>query len=525
MNRSRQFLVLFACVCCLLVVATALPSADPRVDAGDGVGWEPVVGSGDDSPGENGDDDPGENGDDDPGENRDDDPLDRSVDIEVSGTVAPGNEISIGVQRPSLLDSSGPIVVEGERVGEYDRYDEGSVDYTVPFTEEISISAPEDNVTERFDVETDADITASRPLVPGRQTTLNATVGSERLPGAAVQVAGEQVATTDENGSATVTVPGDAETVDLTVERDPVRGAATVETADLDVAFTSLLVLPGLPTSVQVSADGTPVSGATVEIDGETARTDDSGQATLSVPVKNAVTVAVSAGSERATATASRLYLRLATPVLLVPSLLVGIAVAYRRFTSARTRRRHATAFLDLGSWLTGLAGLLSLSWPTVDGGRSRLWSLFPEFSLGLPSFPEVNPSLPSLSRPSLGGLFSGGDEGSADGRRAGPDAGGTAVAGESDGEETDRTPAQQVGVRWHRFVAHLGIERPETWTPGQVARRAIAAGLPGQQVRALVETFRAIEYGGRDATPDRGERVRETTRSLLDTDPEEEDS
>ena len=523
MNRGRQFLVLFACVCCLLVVATALPSADPRVNPDDGIGWEPVVGSDDDT---TTDDDPGENGDNgdsQKNENGDDNPLDSPVGIDVFGTVAPGNQISIGVRRPSPLDPSGPILVEGEQVGGYDRDDEASVSYTVPFTEEITISAPEYNVTERFDVETDADITASGPLVPGRQTTLNATVGSERLPGAAVQVGGEQVGTTDENGSATVTVPGDTETVNLTVERDPVRGATTVETADLDVAFSSLLVLPGLPTSVQVSADGTPVSGATVEIDGETARTDNSGQATLSVPVSNAVTVAVSAGSERATATASRLYLRLAVPVLLVPSLLVGIAVAYRRFTSMRTRRRYATAFLDLGSWLTGLAGLLSWSWPTFDGRRS--WSLFPAFSLGLPSFPEVNPSLPTLSGPSLGGLFSGGDDGGTDARPFGSDAGETGVTGESDEEETDRTPAQQVGVRWHRFVAHLGIERPETWTPGQVARRAIAAGLPGQQVRALVETFRDIEYGGRDATPDRVERVRETTRSLLDTDPEEEDS
>jgi len=523
MNRGRQFLVLLACVCCLLVVATALPSADPRVDHADGVGWDPVVDSGDDtttgnSPG-------GDDGDSRNNENGGESPLDGSGDIEVSGTVAPGNRITIDVQRSSPLGSSGPIVVEGEQVGEYGEFDEGSVGYTVPFTEELVISAPEDDLTERFDVETGANITASGPLVPGRQTTLNATVGSERLPGAAVQVAGERVATTDENGGATVTIPEGAETVTLTVERDPVRGAATVETADLDVTFTSLLVLPGLPTSVQVSADGTPVVGATVESDGETARTDNSGQTTLSLPVSNAVTVAASAGSERATTTASRLYLRLAAPVLLVPSLLIGIAVAYRRVTSIQTRRRHATAFLDLGSWLTGLAGVVSLSWPTIGGRRGRQWSLFPAFSFSLPSLSGLNPGPPSLSGPSLGGLFPGGDDDDAGTGPVGPDTGRTEEAGGSGASETDRSPAQQVGLRWHRFVAHLGIERPETRTPGQVARRAIAAGFPGQQVRALVETFRDIEYGGREATPDRVKRVRETTRSLLETDPEEEDS
>jgi hypothetical protein len=525
MNRSRQFLVLFACVGCLLVVATALPSADPRVDSSEGVGWETVVGSGNDTATE---DDPGETNDRDgqSDENGGDGPLDESVDIEVFGTVAPGNEVNIDVQRPSLAGGSGPIVVEGEQVGDYGGISNDSVSYTVPFTEELTIAAPEDNVTERFEVETSARLSTSEPLLPGRETTLNATVGSERLRDAAVRVEGEQVAVTGENGSATITVPGDADTVNLSVERDPVAGAATVETADLDVAFTSLLVLPGLPTSVEVSADGTAVAGATVEMDGERVRTDDSGQATLSVPVKNAVTVAVSAGSERTSATADRLYLRLAAPVLVVPSLLIGVAVSYRRFTSLRTRRRHTTAFLSLGSLLAGVAGLLS--WPSLDwGGRSRTWSSVPTLSFGLPSFPDVSPSLPSLPEPSLGGLFSGGDDGGGDtgsGGLFGSDSGDVDGTGGSDNGSADRSPTQQVGRHWHRFVAHLGIERPETWTPGQVARRAIAAGYPRQQVRALVETFRAVEYGGHDATTDRLQRVREATRALRETDPEEEE-
>lgn len=519
MRDSRQFLILFACVCCLLVVATALPSADPRIDSSGGVGWNPVVDSDDSTTVESDTTDD---------EDDTDTGFTDSAEIDVSGELVPGNQVEIDVQQsPAFSMASGPLLVDGERIGEYGTsIDGGGASYTVPFTEEITVSAPDEELTETFAVETDADIAVAGPPIAGRESDLIATVGSQRLTGAAVRVAGQQVATTDENGTATVGIPGEADSVDISVERDPVAGGTTVETADIDVAFTSLLVLPGLPASVQVSADGTPVEGAIVEIDGETAQTDASGQARLRVPVSDAVTVDVTAGSERATETASGLYLRLTALVLVVPSIVIGVVAAYRRFISRQARRRHASVFLNLGSWLAGFTGLFS--WPSFDGWRRRPGSLFPEWSFSLPSVPRLRPSLPSLPGPSLGGLFSAGDGETATSTTGDGRFGlGSDEADESDGAATDpgdRSPAQQVGLRWHRFVAHLGIERPETWTPGQVARRAIAAGYPGRQVRALVRTFRAIEYGGRDATPDRVERVREATHSLLETESGEDE-
>ena len=518
MNTGRRFLLVFACIGCLLVVATALPSADPRIDSGGGVGWDPVVDAGDGTTGET------ELTDGSDGNGSITREVTSKVDIDVQGHLAPTNTVVVQATRAFNSDTlSTPVVVEGERLAR-----EGSAEYTVPFTEQIAVTLPEKNVTETFQVDTDAEVVATGALVPGREVSLTAGVGSEPLSGATVRVDGDPVATTSENGVARVTLPVDGEDVTLGVERDVVESKATVTMAEMEVSFTSLLVLPGLPAKIQVMADGRPVEGATVEVDGDTARTGDNGQATLSMPVSNEVGVTAAAGAEQASASAGGLYLRLTAVVLGVPSVVIGLVVTYLRLTSRASRRRRETAFLRAGSSLLGLFRMPSLpSLPSFGGGRRG--PLLPTLSFSLPSLSRMRPSLPNLSGgfPSLGAvgdLFSRGDS-TAGQSTSGSDSRPETPGQESTGAgETTRTPEEQVGRRFHRFVAHLGIERPETWTPGQVTRRALAAGYPGGQVRTLVETFRAVEYGGRDATRERVERIRETSRSLLETDPEEEE-
>lgn len=525
MNAGKQFLLVVACVCCLFVVATALPSADPRIDTSGGVGWDPVVGSEN-----NADNVTGITGD----EERVSRNASSQLEVVVDGNLAPANEVTIRVTQTQLFDSETfetPIVVNGQRFEAQE-----SVNYTVPFTESITVDVYEEGIEETFQVDTDADIETDEQLIRGREVNLTATVGSEPLPEATVQVDGEQVGTTDEEGNVTVALPEEGENASLGVERGPVGDRTTVDFADIDVEFTSLLVLPGLPGTVQVTADGAPVEGATVEVSGNTEETGEGGQASVWVPVSDAVTVTASAGTDQAADTVTGLYWRLTVIVLGVPSILVGVAVSYLRWTSRATRSRHEAVFFGLGSSLLGLFGLLGrLRWPSL-GGRSsrRSGSLLSRFSfslpsLSLPSLPLFSPSLPRLSgrMPSIGGitrLLPGRDRPGGQTAGGGSDDEAGAAGGAETPEDSDRSPEQQVGRRWHQFVAHLGIERPETWTPGQVARHALAAGYPGRQVRRLVATFRAIEYGGRDATTERVEQVRETTRSLLASDPEEEE-
>jgi len=562
MNAGRQLLLVFACACCLLVVATALPSADPRVDSPDGSGWDPVVGSGTDTDPDNGTDtglgdtdngtDPGDSVEgndsddsvdvDDPGDGVDgndsddstgvDDPGDNSSagSIEIGDALVPGTEVDVRVQVDGQGNISTPVTVDGRPVGESATgYGEGA-SYEVPYSEErVTVSAPELNVTETFRVETDAVVDASVRRLPGRTFDLTAEVGGERVPGAAVDVEGAQVAETNDDGRATVEFPETATVVNVSVQRGVVTGERSLDSTDIELSMQSILLFPGLPTPVQVSADGEPVANATVVAGDNTVRTGENGRARVRLPVSDRATVTAAVGSEQATETVAGLYWRPVAVVTFV-SVLVGLLATYRRFVSRATKRRHADVFYSIGKGLSNLftpwasgrsdrrdtGGWLSwpsLSWPSLS---------WPSVSWPSPSWPSLSwPSLPSFgsagpnlswSVPSLGGS---GDEDTSAGTTGEVDRGETPAG--SGGVESDRSPEQQIGRGWHRFVEHLGVEQPETRTPGQVARRALAAGYPRRQVRALVETFRAVEYGGRELTRERVERVVETSRSLLE--------
>ncbi|MFC7136215.1 DUF4129 domain-containing protein [Halobaculum litoreum] len=61
-----------------------------------------------------------------------------------------------------------------------------------------------------------------------------------------------------------------------------------------------------------------------------------------------------------------------------------------------------------------------------------------------------------------------------------------------------------------------------ESWTPGDLARRAADRGYPRDAVDALTEAFRGVRYGGRPATDGRRDRALdayERVRRALDRD------
>lgn len=533
MTRGRRLLLVVACVACLLAVAVALPSADPRIDVlGSDESTETAL-TDDNGTLVDGDartgGDTGTGGE--PGGG--DDELD--LDVEFDGSLVPGTEREVRVlDSGRQVDES--VAVDGTREGTG-----GNATFTVPYDEAIRVTTPS-GLNRTAQVETDATIEALGPLVPGMSVDLRATVGGEPIPDGEVRVDGEHAGTTNSSGVVTVEPPDGADNATMAVERGAVSGEATVGLASLDVEFSSF-VLPGMPASVAVTADGTPLEDATVAVGDDTATTDSGGQAGVRLPVSDEVTVTATAGSEQATATASGLYWRLATLVLVPPSLVIGAVFGFLRFTTAQTRKSYVSAARQRQkSVLLGFGGLLSrlvsavprrgsISLPRIGPlvpSLPRPGSLRPSLSgLSLPSSPsapQLRSLVPSLSVPGLSGgvdrvtsAVSSGEGGTA----TDPDDTGEPEA-DTGAAATDLTPEERVGRHWHRFVAHLGIEQPERWTPGQVARRAFTAGLPRRQVRTLVETFRAVEYGGRPATPDRVERARETSDSLQRQEPDE---
>lgn len=549
MTETRRLLFVLGCIVCLLAVASALPAADPRLETPGGGenatapgSWETVADPPDPADAVTGS--PGaETGENDSDESDTDGP-DRP--IEISDDVEPGSDATVRIDDASHFDER-TVEVDGEYAGRTDSFGRASI--AVPYTDEMNVTVPEIDQSRTVDVETNATIEHEIGAAPDRELEIAAAVGSTPVAEGTVFLEGESVATTGENGTATVTLPETAGPADLRVERGPVEGERTVDVAEPDVEFTSPLVLPGSPAPVQVSADGVGVQDAAVSLDsGGEDVTGDDGAARVWLPIDDEATVTVDVGAETATATIGNLYLRLTALVVLVPGLVVGAAVTYVRFAAARERRRRAV----LSELFVGLAG--SLAGLLAGFGRPSLprpdWSLSlprsgispPSMALSLPSPAPLTGAMSSLG--SLSWSWSSSSERSVrslfdrstdtDTESESEDDDGTRAADdESDGDDADsrspfaadplepRRPRAEVRAAWHAVLDRLELENRETRTPGEVARSALAAGYPASSFRRLVTIVRDLEYGDREPSPDRVASARAAAADVIEYDHE----
>lgn len=553
MTGTRRLLLVVGCVVCLLAVASALPAADPRLSPAGGDGGEPGAGEWgaiEERPSLSGepprDADRG-------GNDRDGEAVD-DPEIEIRGAIEPGNEVRVEIDSASPFDER-TVEVNGDPVGETDW---GRIDVAVPYAEEMTVSVPDEDLSRTVDVETNATIRTHDGAVPTGEFEISAAVGATPIRNATVSVDGAAVATTDEDGYATVRLPETAGPVELSVERGPVEGSRTVDVAEPRVAFVSPLLFPGSPAPVQVSADGTAVPNATVSIEGgDAARTGDDGRTHVWLPIDDEATVTATVGEETATATVENLYLRLGSVAVLVPGLVIGAAVTYVRLFAARKRRRGAVfdgLFVSLAGFLAGLSdafGGLSGGIAAVAGSLSGLLDRLGGVrapSLPLPSVgagwraPSIAAAASSLGR-ALGSVSALASLGGSSARSRGSILGRSrlgGVLGSGDPDEPDddgasaglaaepygpRGPRAEIRAAWHAFLDRLDVGDRETTTPGGAARRALAAGFPADRVARLVSIVRDVEYGGRPPTPDRIAEAREAAAELIDSEPDEEGS
>ncbi|QCS43756.1 DUF4129 domain-containing protein [Natrinema versiforme] len=552
MTGARRLLLVVGCLCCLFVVASALPAADPRLDGPGGSDGEPIAGDWDsmeDTPEfvtESPDDTNG------PDDDRDDE---SSTTIEIDEEIEPGRNVTVQTDYTSHFTTR-TIAVNGENVTEIDEF--GRATIVVPYAEEMTVSIPEQNQSRTFDVRTAATLEIRGGAAPARDLEITAEVGSTPVPNATVSRDGTAVAMTDADGEATVTLPETTGPVDLRVEREPVAGNRTVEVAEPTVEFVSPVLFPGSPAPVQVSADGAGVPNATVSLEsGGTATTGENGRTRLWLPIGDEATVTAEVGAETATATVGDLYLRLAAVVVLVPGFCIGGVVTYYRLIATSERRRGnavAELFVALADLVGGLGTALSRLFGAI-GGYSLPSISLPTISMPSLEFggtgrgsPAVGSALSSIGRafgslPSLGSLRSFGRS-SADSDRSllegilGPTADDEDAdePGDSEGDEAGSPdlaaeplaphgPRAEVRAAWHAFLDRLEIADRETATPGAVARDALAAGFPADRVSRLVAIVRDIEYGGREPSPERAAAARAAVRELLDHEPDEEGS
>lgn len=539
MSTAKRLVLIVACIVCLIVAASALPAADPRVEAPgqsgeDSGGWESVAGDGDadseqTTPTKG---TPTPEPDDSDQESRE---LD--VDLGVEGDVYPGN--TVNVTQTGLPPDAEPVAVtvEGAEIGMLDA--RGDLSFRVPETEQITIEAKAVDASTTVDVETSATIDVEGGSVPGGTARVKASIASDPLPGATVYFDGNEVGTTGADGIANVSLPETAGEHDLRIERGIVSGTSEITLEKPEIRVVSGILFPGKKTLIEVTAGGESVEGATVSLADTTKKTNENGMAVFRPPIQDEMTITATVGDEQTSVTRTDIYLKTTAIILFVPGLIIGVIWTYLNLvsklrTGRRYRRHHyrrdpssvgdplaglGDAFGRLGDdigRLFSLAGGGSL----LAGGFSLPRGMFPSLSLGLPSFGSILPSRDSDPTRSSSWLNPFSDDEAESETTASE--GATAEQATAQDEEPVPTEREQLRRAWHGFLDKLGIENRETLTPGEAARQAVTAGYPGRSVRRLLSVFRDVEYGNNDPTPDRIEQARQAIDTLADHDPDE---
>ncbi|MDS0259940.1 hypothetical protein NDI56_11095 [Haloarcula sp. S1CR25-12] len=344
---------------------------------------------------------------------------------------------------------------------------------------------------ETFTVDTNVTLALSGPLVTDGTVTLTATVDDVPVRDAAVTVGGEQIATTDDAGRASVTLPTDPGNYTLGVVRGSASGERTVSLAGLAVETSPSLplALPGTGLAVTVTAGGEAVPNATVALGGDAvAQTGPNGTATAGLPLAGSVTVTVRKYGQLRETAVDGLLRNLAA--VLVTALALAGGVGYllrRRGVSGRT----------LSVWFRRAGQLLvtALLWlvAAVDTAIGRLRTRFELTVAALRAALARRRTLPELWAALRGWVRT---------RLAAARATADSAATAAD-PRTDTDPADDratVRAAWGRFLGCVSLRDVRTATPGEIAAHAIEEDdIPPEAVGTLREAYRAVEYGQYD--------------------------
>jgi len=440
--------------------------------------------------------------------------------IDLNRTATPGVAVAATVTRDGAPVEGADVYFNGEPVGTTGP--DGTVSGTVPYEDELTITvdAPDDeeslaapsvprssdrsfavagpqaqgSTNASYELNTSASVSVTGEQVTGGEVTVTATVDGVPVRDGAVLLAGEQVATTDGQGRAAVTLPTDPGNVSIAVERDAVRGNTTVVLEQLSVATspTLPLALPATGQTVNATMGGAPVTNATVTVGGEqVARTGATGQATVGLPLAGSATITVSKYGQTATTTVGGLFVNTVGIGIALGVLIAGIVVgARRRNITPGTVRAWVRAARELA--VGALVGVVVVLDALLSRFRTRanltagaLWDLL--------AGRRSPAALLEALRAWVDARLSAAENAASDA---------VAAVSATDANGDDGTPAARVTIReaWTRFLTHVSLRRYWTQTPGEIAAHAIERdGLPPGAVRTVRDAFRAVEYGQRD--------------------------
>ncbi|WP_232701751.1 transglutaminase domain-containing protein [Halobacterium wangiae] len=470
--------------------------------------------------------------------------------VQLNQSAIPGETVTASVTTAGVPAYNVAVSVNGDRVGYTDA--DGEVTFTVPYAETLEVTVePRENdttepsgaesgssyagglgtaafaqqddgdgsngTTQEFDVNTNVRFQFDGEVEPGAERSLLVTLGGKQFENATVGVAGVQQGQTDADGRVTVEIPDDASgVVELTVSRGDLTKTRTYPVEDLSVAVSPSLVAP-FPTTTataHVTSGGEAVSDVPVQLNGETIGTTDAeGRVQFEIPLSRVPAVTASVGGDRAKTYVDGVLPTLAVAVLAVLAALGGVVVAARRTGVSLDSVLDALVRV-VGEAVSAMVGALVSVVDAVEELTAEFRDAAEDGWRGVLAWLA---SLPGrLTVPDVGAWLAG----VVAAARSRPDEEGRANG--TNGADGDRAAAGHLQSVWRRFVTLVGVERWQTKTPGEVARRAVRAGFPRGPVYALTNAFRDAAYGGRSAES-RLDRARSALASLRDDEEEGE--
>jgi transglutaminase-like putative cysteine protease len=392
--------------------------------------------------------------------------------------------------------------------------------------------------TETYPLANNAKVAVVGDPAVGGSATVVASVKNVPVSGATVSLDGRPVGTTDGNGNYNLSLDDvTAGSHEVSVSRKPVRASTefTVSEPDDDddgddddsriapnvsVAPATLIALPGVPATANVSRFGTPVSGTAVTVDGDTVGTTDAnGTVEFTVPVTRSATVAATVTGIQGATQLTGLY-RNAIGVVVGLAIVIGGLIWYARRRGI-TRETVRTIVVAAGRRLARLPG-------RVTGAMIRLAK---RVETAVRSLSRRLRSWPALFSASLSELLMRLDPRRAiraiiawlqNQAQAIRDRGSDAASQESDSESATTAEQRTIRSLWGSFVTLVRPPSLSTRTPVEISQYAIDSGLPSQPVEYLTALYRAVEYGRESPDASRLDSARDALSEIQDGEDEE---
>ncbi|MDS0278756.1 transglutaminase-like domain-containing protein [Halomicroarcula sp. S1AR25-4] len=441
--------------------------------------------------------------------------TDLNVSLDVGEARRPGETVRVAAAVDGVPVRQATVTIGGQRAGRTD--DEGVAVVTVPYVRDgpLTVSRGEATAERAFAVRSNTSLTLARDPVPGQPHRVTATLAGDPFRGATVLVDGERRGRTDENGTATVTVPY-RERLNVTVRRGELSAAAD---APLPTAINVSLegrAIPGQQVTGNATIAGHPVPNATV-LRGDTAvaRTAANGRFVATVallPPRPSFQRTVQRGATRGHTTGPLWPFYGGAAALLVGAVvglirrygLVGQAARGGAATAGLTRRAIrwvVDAVLAAGEMVAAVGRTLVdavrrasarieeaiRQAPTVVAALGTLLTALAAWLRGLPAALRA---LPGRLRAALAASRTAGGADDAATTEAG-----LVAAAAADPDAPDETTIATVVEAWVELAERTpGASLTET--PIRVASAAKSHGYPSERVERITDAFRHVRYG-----------------------------